>query len=87
MVLVEPAVANICKEDQVESYCDFCFENIELHLIPCKSCAFAAYCSKKCLEKASGIDKNTPVICHRKSLYQIPTTSMSVGIEIYLVRF
>jgi len=52
VVLVEPAVANICKEDQVESYCDFCFENIELHLIPCKSCAFAAYCSKKCLENA-----------------------------------
>ena len=57
VILVEPAVANICKEDQLESYCDFCFKNVDLRLIPCKSCAHVAYCNKKCLEKAFGMLK------------------------------
>ena len=57
VIVVEPALINICKENQLDSYCDFCFKNIDLRLIPCKSCAYVAYCSKKCLENASGIPK------------------------------
>eukprot|EP00092_Neocalanus_flemingeri_P008426 GFUD01009082.1.p1 GENE.GFUD01009082.1~~GFUD01009082.1.p1 ORF type:complete len:676 (+),score=159.68 GFUD01009082.1:46-2073(+) len=52
VILVEPAVANICKEDQVESYCDFCFKSVDLHLIPCKKCSHVAYCSNKCMGEA-----------------------------------
>lgn len=52
VILVESAVASVCKEDQVESYCDLCFKNINLRLIPCKSCCYVAYCSKQCLKDA-----------------------------------
>jgi len=52
VILVEPAVANTCKEDQAENCCDFCFKNVDLRLIPCKACSHVAYCSKKCLDSA-----------------------------------
>jgi len=52
VILVEAAVSNICKDEQIECFCDFCFKKINLCLIPCKRCAHVAYCSNKCLETA-----------------------------------
>ena len=57
VILVEPAVVNITKEEYAERFCDFCFKNIYLRLVPCNYCSDVAYCSKDCAETAFG-EKN-----------------------------
>jgi len=52
VILVEPALVTVNKEDHIDRYCDFCHQKIELLLIPCKTCAHVAYCSNKCKEHA-----------------------------------
>jgi len=54
VILVEPAVVNIAKEDQLESFCDFCFKNVDLRLVPCRHCSYVAFCSKECSQASSG---------------------------------
>ena len=68
VILVEPSIVNMCREDQQESYCDFCFKNIDLRLIPCKRCAHVAYCSKKCMEDALGTLKYIKILKSKSKL-------------------
>jgi len=52
VILVEPAVVNIRKEEYAERFCDFCFKNIYLRLVPCNYCSDVAYCSRDCAKTA-----------------------------------
>ena len=52
VLIVEPAVAAICREDFAHRYCDLCYSQIQLGLVPCQGCAEVAFCSTRCRDKA-----------------------------------
>ena len=52
VLIEEQAVAAICREDFGHRYCDLCYSQIELGLVPCQGCAEVAFCSNQCREKA-----------------------------------
>ena len=52
VLIVEPAVAAICREDFAHRYCDLCYNQIQLRLVPCPGCAEVAFCSTECRAKA-----------------------------------
>ena len=54
VLIVEPPVASITREEAANRYCDLCYSHIHLGLVPCLGCAEVAYCSVKCREKAFG---------------------------------
>ena len=52
VLIVEPAVSNIIREDFSHRYCDLCYSQIQFRLVPCQGCAEVAFCSTQCREKA-----------------------------------
>ena len=52
VLIVEPAVAAVCREEFSQRYCDLCYGQIQLRLLPCPGCAEVAFCSPQCREKA-----------------------------------
>ena len=54
VLIVEPAVASVTEEEACHRYCDHCYRQIQLQLVPCLLCAEVAYCSEICRDKARG---------------------------------
>ena len=62
VLIVEPPVASITREEAAHRYCDLCYRQIKLGLVPCPGCAEVAYCSAQCREKAFGEITSSPFL-------------------------
>ncbi len=47
-------MASVSTEEASARYCDHCFTQIQLQLVPCLRCAEVGYCSEICRDKARG---------------------------------
>ena len=55
-------MASITREEAAHRYCDLCYRQIQLGLVPCPGCAEVAYCSAQCQEKAFGRISSSPFL-------------------------